>query len=134
MTKLFSASIIFTLVCLTMASAHAQSLSPGSPTDVKVEKITDSVGACAGIMGTVFPVVCSAINVSAASSDPTVIGFVFVLLYVDDLGSPNVLTQYSFTRQAASSAYFVTSFPNFPNVRSIGVRPLSGGTPVWVTP
>jgi hypothetical protein len=131
MNKLF-AVLVFAFACTLLA--HAQSLPPGSPTDVKVEKVSNDTAACGGIMGTVFPVACQSINVSAASSDPSVIGFVFVLLYVDEIGNPNVLTQYSFTRQAPGSAYFTTAFPNFPNVRSIGVRPLSGGTPVWVTP
>ncbi len=131
MNKLF-AVLVFALACTIQAPA--QSLPAGAPTDVKVEKVPNDTGACGGIMGTVFPVACQSINVSAASSDPSVIGFVFVLLYVDEIGNPNVLTQYSFTRQTAGSPYFVTSFPNFPNVRSIGVRPLSGGAPVWVTP
>lgn len=125
-------ALVLAIACSMIG--FAQSLPAGSPIDVKIEKIKDTTGACAGIMATVFPVACQSISVSAASSDQSVIGFMFLLLYVDEIGNENVLTQYSFTRQAAGSPYFATSFPNLPNVRTIAVLPLSGGTPLWITP
>jgi hypothetical protein len=123
MTKLFT---IFALVCLTMASASAQ-----STTDVKTEKITDTTGACAGIMSTVFPVACQSIKVSATSTDTAVIGFLFLMIYTDPLGTPHVVQQSSFSSE---SGRYSTSFPDFSVNYRIAALPLTGGSAVWVTP
>jgi hypothetical protein len=123
MNKLF-AVLVFVLVCTIQAPAQ-------SLTDIKVERVTDSTGACAGIMAHAFPVACTSLLVKATSNDPAVIGFLFLMIYTDPTGTPHVVQQSSFTSE---SGQYSTSFPDFSANYHIGALPLTGGTPVWVTP
>ena len=126
MKKLF-AVLVFALACTMLAPAQ-------SLTDVKVERVTDSSGACAGIMAQAFPVACTSLAVHVTSSDPAVIGVLFLMIYTDPVGTPHVVQQSSFSADPGHVGQYSTSFPDFSVNYHIAAVPLTGGAPTWVTP
>jgi hypothetical protein len=97
------------LVLFAASFAGAQSLPVGSPTDLQVAHVQNQ---CPGMLQYIFgTTVCQQqVDVRAASSNPMTIGFFIVILYTDSAGTMQAKSQFTTTREFATSPYFTTVF------------------------